>query len=208
MVHHLASDGTAYPYWLSAFCRSGMGEQRRKFLVAFAIQQDCATLCRHHFKDEFQDLRLQLVEVRNGMDHAADFQQRVQVPPQPRSRRQFPQHSFRLKVENILRAHLRGGLGQSVVKFDAVRGRFIRVLFQQEHKNRFANRDLVPVVQLFFRDDPAVYECAIAAVQIAKGVTIRFADEYAVTPGQGEVANRQRVGGIARPIRISESVRR
>ena len=62
-----------------------MDEQRREFLVAGAIQQDGAALGRHHFKDQFQDLSLQLVQVRNGVDHPADFQQRIQVPSQPRS---------------------------------------------------------------------------------------------------------------------------
>ena len=90
----------------------GMGEQRRKLFVALAIQQDGAALGRHHFKNQFQDLRLQLVEVRNGVNDAADFQQRVQIPSQPRSRRQFFQDAFRLKIENILGPNLRRGLGQ------------------------------------------------------------------------------------------------
>ena len=73
LVHHLASDGAAYPHRLRPLGRSRMGEQRRKLLVALAVQHDGSALGRHHLKNQLQDLRLQLVEVRNGVNHATDF---------------------------------------------------------------------------------------------------------------------------------------
>ena len=170
---------------------SGIGEERRKLLVALAIQQNCATLGRHHLKNQFQDLLLQTVQVRNGVHHAADFQQCIEIPSQPRSCRQLFQDAFRLKIENILGADVDRGLGQAIVELYSFGGGSIRVLFRQEYKNRFSHRDLIAVVQPLFRHHPTVNEGAITALEIAKLVTVIFPGEHAVASRQGKIADRQ-----------------
>jgi hypothetical protein len=98
-------------------------------------------LGRHDFKNQRQDLLLQLVQVRNGVNHAADFEQRVQIALQPGCYRQFLQDAIGLKIENILRADLRSGLSNGVVELHGFHHRFLRVFFfffVQEHKNRFS----------------------------------------------------------------------
>ena len=106
------------------------------------------------------------------MHYAADFQQRIEVPSQPRSCRQLFQDAFRLKIENILGADMDRGLGQAIVELYSFGSGSIRVLFRQEYKNRFSHRDLIAVVQPLFRHQPTVNEGAITALEIAKLVTV------------------------------------
>ena len=197
LVHHLAGDRAADAHRLSPLS-ARMDEQRRKLLVAIAIQQNCTALGRHHFKNQFQDLRLQLIQVGNGVHNAADFQQRVEVSSQPRSCRQFFQNSFRLKIENILRTDLRGGLGQASSNSTASMRRFDPVFSLSRNTKTDSPTEIwSPWFNRFSDTTPSVYEGAIAALEIAKRVTICFAAEHAVAPGQGKIADGQRVGGIS-----------
>ena len=50
---------------------------------AFAVQQNGAAFGRHDFENQFQDLRLQLVQIGDGVNDPADFQQCIEIASQP-----------------------------------------------------------------------------------------------------------------------------
>src|SRR5712692_4664115 len=121
------------------------------------------------------------------MNYAADLEQCVQIPSQPRSCRQLFQDPFWLKVEYVLRSDLRGCLGDGVVELHGGHDCFIGVfIFVQKHKDRFAHRGSVAVTYTGLRHRPSVYERSIAAVEVANLVTVLLAAEHAVTSRQGE----------------------
>ena len=81
-----AADGNA---GMRRLWQSVAREDRSELLVALAIEQYCAAFGRHYFKNQVEDLPLQLVRITNGMHDPADLEQSIQVAGHARTCRKL-----------------------------------------------------------------------------------------------------------------------
>src|SRR5438093_11002246 len=93
-------------------------KNRGETFAAVAIQQNGAAISRSDFKNQIQNLRLQLLQITDSVHQAADLEQRIEISCHPRSSRQFAEHPVGLKIENILRPELRGGMECAFLQFN------------------------------------------------------------------------------------------
>src|SRR5207245_7373529 len=113
-------------------------KNRGETFAAVAIQQNGAAISRSDFKNQIQNLRLQLLQITDSVHQAADLEQRIEISCHPRSSRQFAEHPVGLKIENILRPELRGGMGCALFKFH-VAGGLLDFLPYQDRKSTRLN---------------------------------------------------------------------
>ena len=101
LFQHLASYSAADAHRFD--CRAGaVTGKNRGELFPFSIQQNGSALGRNHFKNQSQNLLLELIEVANGVHRLADSQQRVEIAHYPRTRGQLFQNPVRLQIEDVL----------------------------------------------------------------------------------------------------------
>src|SRR5207247_4308588 len=154
-------------------------KNRGETFAAVAIQQNGAAISRSDFKNQIQNLRLQLLQITDSVHQAADLEQRIEISCHPRSSRQFAEHPVGLKIENILRPELRGGMGCALFKFH-VAGGLLDFLPYQEHKNRIPTRDRKSVVQPALGHGHSIHKSAVAALEVANRVARLIANECAM----------------------------
>jgi len=82
--------------------RPGTREERTEFPRSSVRQQDGAPAGRDDLKDQVQQLRLQFIQVPDGVNHATDLEQRIQVAGNPRSSRQLPQQAVGVEIKHLL----------------------------------------------------------------------------------------------------------
>jgi hypothetical protein len=125
-------------------------------------------------------LRLQFFQIANAVYHPANFQQRIQVPGQAGVCRQLTQYTFGLEIERVLGPQLRRGLRSMVVEPLLAGVRLVRLFSQEQDENRIADGDLVTVMQRTFLHRHSVYECAVAAIEIANLVAVSVPCQHAM----------------------------
>ena len=103
LLHDLAQNRPAYAYWtrgiLSAMARKNTAE----FLTVPAIEQNRSALGGNEFKNQIQNLRLQLIQIADRVNQPADLEQRIQIPCHPRAR-QFLNYEIGLEITCVLQA--------------------------------------------------------------------------------------------------------
>ena len=122
-----------------------MDKQRRELFVTRALEQDRTTLGRHNFKNQFKQFFLQLVEIGDRMNQTADLVQGMNVIEYPGSCQETFAHIVGRKTKYIPGQNLCARSGDGVVRkgrphfCDVELLRFLRLIFIQKYKNRFAH---------------------------------------------------------------------
>src|SRR5205809_423898 len=83
LFEDLARDGTAYPHRLRCMRQTMARKNRGETFAAVAIQQNGAAISRSDFKNQIQNLRLQLLQITDSVHQAADLEQRIEISCHP-----------------------------------------------------------------------------------------------------------------------------
>src|SRR5579862_905187 len=157
-------------------------EYRGELLAVCSIEQNRSAFRRSHFKSQVENLRLQLIQIADRMHDAADFEESIQIPCQPRGGRQLAENLLRLQIQNVLRADLCRGVRRLLVlelHHPAGTGPD-RLIVSDEEEDGVSNRNFIEVFQLVFRDGFAVDQSAVAAFEVFDRVAVAIAANKAV----------------------------
>ena len=84
-------------------------------------------------KNQIENLCLELIEIANGVDDAAYFQQSVKISGHAGGRGHLLEHNVGLQIPRVLRPKLGGVVGYLVLELKLFgRGRVLDLLAQQE----------------------------------------------------------------------------
>ena len=148
---------------------------RTELISAFARKKDGASFSRDDLENQLQQLLLQLPEVANSVHNAAYLEQGIQITCDARCWGQFAQKAIRVKVNHIPGMD-DGGLGieTAILKFNPARSKRMVAFLEKKKKRRFADGDLISVMQPMLFDGRAIYQRGVAAFQVSNLKTSVF----------------------------------
>src|SRR5262249_9422592 len=131
------------------------------------------------------------IQIANGVDHTADFEQGIQVSPYPRAGGQLILDLIGMKVDHVLRVQLRRGVSNHIIEFNSSACRIFSVVGQLQNEHRIPDGNLVAMLEPGFFYRLPIYEGPIAAVEIADPVPLSLVSNDAMTPGNGRVGDAE-----------------